>query len=86
MEAKEKAKEIYLSAKIPDYCFAKVGMDSDWKIRANKKNASYVVNQILSEYQSMSDLETVIIIGVDTYTVVQLIQWWENVLIEIEKL
>ena len=37
MKPKEKALEIYLSVKTPDYCFAKAGMDSNWKIHLNKK-------------------------------------------------
>lgn len=47
MEAKEKAKQIYLSVCVPDYCFAKAGKDSEWKIKANLRNAFYVIDEIL---------------------------------------
>lgn len=47
MEPKEKAKELYLKYYIPDYCFAKAGMSSDWRQIASKKYATMVVDEII---------------------------------------
>lgn len=47
MEPKEKAKELYLKYYIPDYCFAKAGMSSDWRQKASKKYATMVVDEII---------------------------------------
>jgi hypothetical protein len=47
MKPEEKAKELYLKYYIPDYCFAKAGMSSDWRQTASKKYATMVVDEII---------------------------------------
>jgi len=47
MTPKEKAKELYLKYYIPDYCYAKSGMESDWRQVASKKYATMVVDEII---------------------------------------
>jgi hypothetical protein len=44
------------------------------------------VKLILDEYNSMSDLETVIVIGEDNYNVIDSIIWWRQVLKDVEEM
>lgn len=86
MTSNEKAKQLikeHLTA------IAEESMDSDKMMFYSAKQCAIVtVKQFIDEYQSMSDLESTIIIGEDTYTVVNLILWWkevkENILIQQE--
>jgi hypothetical protein len=48
MEPKDKAKELYLKFKVPDYCFAKAGMSSDWRKQAAKQCALIAVDEIIN--------------------------------------
>jgi hypothetical protein len=47
MIPQEKAKELYLKFYIPDYCQGKPGLSSDWRIKASKKNAINMCDEML---------------------------------------
>jgi len=76
MAPEEKAKELYLKFRIPNYCFAKAGMSSDWRKQASKKNALAAIDEIMNE------------LSVIPYGIQYLckIDYWEGVKIEIEKI
>ena len=86
MTPNEKAKQLikeHLTA------IAEESMDSDKMMFYSAKQCAIVtVKEFIKEYQSMSDLESTIVIGEDTYSVVDLILWWqqviENILIQPE--
>ena len=81
MTQNEKAKQLikeHLTA------IAEESMDSDkMMFYSAKMCAILTVNEIIDEYNSMSDLETIIVIGEDTYSVVNSILWWQQVLADI---
>lgn len=57
-----------------------------WKIRNAKKCAAYAVGTILDEYQSISDLESTLVVGGQVMSIVDKIVYWEEVEREIKKL
>lgn len=71
MTTKEKAKELYLKFYIPDYCYAKAGMSSDWRQTASKNMAIKAVDEI---------------INVLSKDINPLVNYWFEVKQEIEKL
>jgi predicted RNA binding protein with dsRBD fold (UPF0201 family) len=81
MTQSEKAKQLikkHLTA------IAEESMDSDKMMFYNAKQCAIItVKEFIEEYQSMSDLESTIVIGEDTYSVVNSILWWEQVLEDI---
>lgn len=77
MTPKEKAKELYLKYYIPDYCFAKVGMSSNWRQIASKKYATMVVDEIISSNPHSNPFNT------DIYSTMD---YWRDVKEEIQKL
>ena len=52
MTPREKAEELLHKLYIPDYCYAKAGMDSNWRRKASKRNALIAVDLVL-EYEDM---------------------------------
>ena len=83
MTQNEKAKQLikkHLTA------IAEESMDSDNMMFYSAKMCAIVtVKEMLDEYNSMSDLETIIVIGEDTYSVLNSIIWWRQVLKDIEE-
>jgi hypothetical protein len=84
MTPKEKANEIIKKHLI---AILDESMDSNRIMFYSAKMCAIVsVKLILDEYNSMSDLETVIVIGEDNYNVIDSIIWWRQVLKDVEEM
>jgi len=84
MTPKEKANEIIKKHLI---VIKEESMDSNRIMSYSAKMCAIVsVKLILDEYNSMSDLETVIVIGEDNYNVIDSIIWWRQVLKDVEEM
>ena len=84
MTQNEKAKQLikkHLTA------IAEESMDSNKMMFYSAKMCAIVtVKEMLDEYNSMSDLETIIVIGEDNYSVLNSIIWWRQVLKDVEEM
>jgi hypothetical protein len=76
MTPKEKAKELYLKFYIPDYCYAKAGMSSDWRKQASKKLALMAVDEVILSNPHSNPFNT------DVYSTME---YWHEVKNELEK-
>ena len=77
MEAKEKAEELLDKF-----------MNSDnmiFLIEGAKECALIAVDELIKEYKSMSDLESILLMGTQTYSVVDKVIYWQEVKREIEQ-
>ena len=84
MTPKEKANEIIKKHLI---VIKEESMDSNRIMFYSAKMCAIVsVKLMLDEYNSMSDLETVIVIGEDNYNVIDSIIWWRQVLKDVEEM
>jgi len=84
MTPKEKANEIIKKHLI---VIKEESMDSNRIMFYSAKMCAIVsVKLMLDEYNSMSDLETVIVIGEDNYNVIDSVIWWRQVLKDVEEM
>jgi len=51
MTPKEKAKELLLKFYVPQYCFAKAGMPSDWRRNLSKETALTAVEEMIKQQE-----------------------------------
>lgn len=82
MEAREKAKELF--DKYEDY--VRVYNDDTPRLDMQKQCALIAVDEMLGEYQSMSDLESKIVINDEVRYIVHQLQYWMLVKQEIQNL
>jgi len=78
--AKEKAIELVNKFKLS------TGANTKINIYVAKKCAAYTVGTILDEYQSISDLDSTLVVGGQVMSIVDKIIYWEEVKQQIEKL
>jgi len=81
MTPKEKAKEL-----VSKYAKVYYDLGYDYNDDRDKQCALIAVEEILSEYQSMSDLESILVINNKPTFVVHQLVYWMEVKQEIEKL
>jgi len=78
-----KSKAIFL---VNDFrYYYKDGVFSEISIEIAKGFALIAVNEIINEYQSMSDLESIIVINDEVKFVVHQLVYWQEVKTEIQK-
>jgi len=78
--AREKAQELVDKFKLS------TGANTKINIYVAKQCAAYAVGTILDEYQSISDLESTLVVSGQVMSIVDKIVYWNEVKQEIEKL